>query len=97
VTKKFDTAAGDLVALKGIDSTVGTGTLTAKGNGMVGLRGNFSVTLSGSRLLVIHDAVGDATVEITDHATRTRVAVLCEGGTVVLLPWRSERLVACAI
>lgn len=43
----------------------GTGTLTAKGNGFAAMRGKLSVTISGTGLLVIQDAAGDAKIKVS--------------------------------
>ncbi len=40
---------------------------------MAALRGNLSVTLSGSGLLVIHDVAGDATIEITGRGYKKQL------------------------
>ncbi len=52
-------------AVASSDQGGGTGTLTAKGKGLVALRGNLSATLSGAGLLVIRDRGGDAKIEVT--------------------------------
>lgn len=52
------------------ESGGGTGTLTAKGNGFAALRGNLTVTLSGSGLLLIRDEGGDATINVTGRGYR---------------------------
>lgn len=54
-----------VAAVASADQGGGTGTLTAKGNGLVVLRGNISVTLSGAGILVIRDRVGDAQIQVT--------------------------------
>ncbi len=70
-------ALGSAVVLAVLLTTVaaaehgaGTGTLTAKGSGFAALRGNLSVTLTGSGMLVIRDHAGDATIEVTGHGRK---------------------------
>ncbi len=51
----------------------GAGTLRAKGSGFAALRGNLTVALSGSGLLIIHDVAGDATIEITGRGFKKQL------------------------
>lgn len=48
----------------------GTGTLTAQGDGLAGLKGNGSITISGSGTLYIRDAAGDASINVTGKGTK---------------------------
>jgi len=48
----------------------GTGTLTAQGDGIAGLRGNGSITISGSGTLYVRDAAGDATINVTGKGVK---------------------------
>lgn len=48
----------------------GSGTLTAQGDGIAGLRGNGKVTISGSGILYIRDQVGDASIVVTGKGTK---------------------------
>lgn len=43
----------------------GTGTLTASGNGLAGIRGDGTVTVSGNGILWIRDHAGDASVNVS--------------------------------
>ncbi len=54
-----------LTTVAAAENGAGSGTLRAKGNGFVALRGNLSVTLTGSGMLVIRDQAGDATIAVT--------------------------------
>jgi len=48
----------------------GTGTLTAQGDGIAGLKGNGSVIISGSGTLYIRDAAGDASINVTGKGVK---------------------------
>jgi len=48
----------------------GTGTLTASGDGLAGLRGNGTVTISGNGILWIRDHNGDATIQVSGSGFR---------------------------
>jgi len=48
----------------------GKGTLTAQGDGIAGLRGNGSITISGSGTLYVRDAAGDATINVTGKGVK---------------------------
>lgn len=54
-----------LTTVAAAEQGAGTGTLRAKGSGLAALRGNTSVTLTGSGMLLIHDLAGDASIEVT--------------------------------
>ncbi len=62
-----------LTTVAAAESGAGTGTLRAKGNGFVALRGNLSVTLTGSGLLVIRDVAGDATIAVTGRGHKKQL------------------------
>jgi hypothetical protein len=61
-----------LTTVAAAEHGAGTGTLTAKGNGLAALRGDLSVTLTGSGLLVIRDQAGDATIAVTGRGYKTK-------------------------
>ena len=48
----------------------GTGTLTASGDGLAGLRGNGTVTISGNGILWIRDHNGDATIQVSGSGAK---------------------------
>lgn len=48
----------------------GTGTLTASGNGLAGIKGDGEVTISGNGVLWIFDHNGDANIQVTGHGLR---------------------------
>ncbi len=48
----------------------GSGTLTASGDGLAGIRGNGAVTISGSGILWIRDTAGDAVINVSGNGTR---------------------------
>jgi hypothetical protein len=52
------------------DRIEGTGTLTAQGDGVAGLRGKGSVTISGDGILWFKDHAGDATWSISGEGER---------------------------
>ncbi len=52
------------------ESGGGTGTLTADGDGLAGIRGNGTVTISGNGILWIRDHAGDAAITISGNGVR---------------------------
>ncbi len=61
-----------LTTVAAAENGAGSGTLRAKGNGFAALRGNLSVTLTGSGMLVIRDQAGDATIAVTGRGYKTK-------------------------
>lgn len=55
------------------DSGGGTGTLTASGDGLAGIRGNGSVTISGNGILWVRDRAGDASINVTGYGVKTEM------------------------
>lgn len=55
------------------DSGGGTGTLTASGDGLAGLRGNGTVNISGNGVLWIRDRAGDAIIQVSGNGQRTEL------------------------
>lgn len=51
----------------------GTGTLTASGNGLAGIRGNGTVTISGNGILWIRDDAGDAIINVSGNGRRVEL------------------------
>ena len=48
----------------------GTGTLTASGSGLAGIRGSGNVTISGNGILWIKDYAGDANIHVSGNGVR---------------------------
>ena len=48
----------------------GTGTLTASGDGLAGLRGDGTIVISGAGVLWIRDHAGDASIEVSGQGVR---------------------------
>jgi hypothetical protein len=48
----------------------GSGMLTAQGDGVAGMRGNGSVTISGAGTLYIRDLAGDASINVTGKGVK---------------------------
>ncbi len=56
------------------DSGGGSGTLTAAGDGLAGIRGNGTVTISGNGILWIKDHNGDASISVSGTGVRRELA-----------------------
>lgn len=54
----------------GAEQGGGTGTLTAKGDGLAGMRGSGEITLTGNGVLRIRDLGGDVKIEIEGKGVR---------------------------
>jgi hypothetical protein len=48
----------------------GSGTLTASGDGLAGIRGNGTVIISGNGILWIRDHAGDASIQVSGNGVR---------------------------
>ncbi len=55
------------------DSGGGTGTLTASGDGLAGIRGGGTVTISGNGILWIRDLGGDASIQVSGYGAKTEL------------------------
>ncbi|MEW6093783.1 MAG: hypothetical protein AB1531_07450 [Chloroflexota bacterium] len=55
------------------ESGGGTGTLTASGDGLAGIRGNGSVHITGNGILYIRDYAGDASIQVTGSGVKTEL------------------------
>lgn len=64
----------------------GTGTLTAKGDGLAALRGSMTVTLRGSGMLLIRDQGGDATIQVNGRGYKKELP----GGTIVYIGFNGK-------
>ena len=51
----------------------GTGTLTASGDGLAGVRGNGNITISGNGILWIRDHAGDASINVSGNGERSEL------------------------
>ncbi len=51
----------------------GTGSLTASGDGLAGLRGNGTVNISGNGILWIRDRAGDALIQVSGNGRRAEL------------------------
>ena len=49
----------------------GTGSLTASGDGLAGIRGQGNIRISGNGVLWIRDLAGDASIRVTGNGQRT--------------------------
>src|SRR3972149_1636388 len=52
----------------------GTGTLTASGDGLAGLRGNGTIHISGNGVPWIRDHAGDASIQVTGNGERRELS-----------------------
>ncbi len=55
------------------ESGGGTGTLTASGDGLAGIRGSGSVTISGNGILWIRDHAGDASIQVSGNGNKSEL------------------------
>jgi uncharacterized protein YigE (DUF2233 family) len=55
-------------------SSDGTGTLTASGDGLAGIRGNGKVKISGNGILWIKDHAGDAEINVTGNGIKRELS-----------------------
>ncbi|MFV1950261.1 MAG: hypothetical protein ACC633_10090 [Anaerolineales bacterium] len=51
----------------------GTGSLTASGVGLAGVRGNGTATISGNGILYVRDYGGDANIQVSGEGVRTEL------------------------
>jgi len=51
----------------------GSGTLTASGDGLAGIRGSGTVTISGNGILWIRDRAGDASIQVSGNGTKSEL------------------------
>jgi len=68
----------------------GSGTLTASGDGLAGIRGNGTVTLSGNGVLYIRDRAGDASIQVSGNGTRRELP----NGWIRYVGFRGEAVVS---
>jgi hypothetical protein len=52
----------------------GSGTLTASGDGLAGIRGSGTVTISGNGILWIRDRAGDASIQVSGNGTKRELS-----------------------
>ena len=84
-TKRFSIVVSIAVALALMGATMvspqaalaqsggGSGTLTASGDGLAGIRGSGTATISRSGILWIRDRAGDASIQVSGNGTKSEL------------------------
>ena len=68
----------------------GTGTLTASGDGLAGIRGQGNIRISGNGVLMIRDQAGDASIRVTGNGQRVELP----GGWIRYVGFQGEATVS---